>query len=174
MGCALIAASDSAMPNLTFLGLHFFHTLALALWVGGIVAIGILVAPVAFSEAPSRAIAGRIVGRSLLRFDRVVMFCILALILTSILMVRWYGRWSPWYAIEYACIALMTGSALVSMFVITPRMQRLRLQRERPPSKTSEDPGADSAEDEFRRLHRLSVLSMQFNLACGTIAILFS
>ncbi len=162
------------MPNLTFLGLHFFHTMALALWVGGIVAIGVLVAPVAFSEAPSRAIAGRIVGRSLLRFDRVVMVCIVALILTSILLVRWYGRWSPWYAIEYACIALMTGSALFSMFVLTPRMRRLRPDEESPHTDAPASKAMNTDKDEFHRLHRLSVLLMQFNLACGTIAILFS
>ena len=162
------------MPNLTFLGLHFVHSMALALWVGGIVAIGVLVAPVAFSEAPSRAIAGRIVGRSLLRFDRVVLVCIVALILTSVLLVRWYGRWSPWYAIEYACIAMMTGSALFSMFVLTPRMRRLRQQEESPQADAPAGTAIDHDNEEFQRLHRLSVLSMQFNLACGTIAILFS
>ena len=165
------------MPNWTYLGLHFFHTMALALWVGGIVAIGILVAPVAFSEAPSRAVAGRIVGRSLLRFDRVVMICIATLILTSFLLVRWYGRWSPWYAIEYTCIALMAGSALFSMFVITPRMRRLRVQEEGSDTNASSSTAITAADDdkeEFHRLHRLSKLAMQFNLACGTIAILFS
>ncbi len=166
------------MPNLTFLGLHFFHTMALALWVGGIVAIGILVAPVAFAESPSRAIAGRIVGRSLLRFDRVVMVCIVTLIFTSVLLVRWCGRWSPWYAIEYVCVALMSASALFSMFVLTPRLRRLRLHEGSSDTAASsrvanEDDGEDDR-GEFHRLHRLSVLSMQFNLACGTIAILFS
>ena len=165
------------MPNWTFLSLHFFHTMALALWVGGAVAIGVLVAPVAFSEAPSRAVAGRIVGRSLLRFDRVLMVCIPTLVLTSVLLVRWYGRWSPWYAIEYACIALMTGSALFSMFVITPRMRRLRLHEEsaRTDASSSAEMGDNKENrEEFHRLHRISMLSMQFNLACGTVAILFS
>lgn len=165
------------MPNWTYLSLHFLHTMALALWVGGIVAIGVLVAPVAFSEAPSRAVAGRIVGRSLLRFDRVILVCIATLLLTSVLLVQWYGRWSPWYAIEYACIALMTGSALCSMFVITPRMHQLRIQEDR--ARTDTHSSAASAErgdgrEEFHRLHRLSMLSMKFNLACGTVAILFS
>lgn len=165
------------MPNWTYLSLHFLHTMALALWVGGIVTIGVLVAPVAFSEAPSRAVAGRIVGRSLLRFDRVLLVCIATLLLTSVLLVQWYGRWSPWYAIEYVCIALMTGSALCSMFVITPRMHRLRIHEDRartdtPSSAASAEMGDDR--EEFHRLHRLSMLSMKFNLACGTVAIFFS
>jgi uncharacterized membrane protein len=157
--------------------LHFFHTMALALWVGGIVAIGILVAPAAFSEAPTRAVAGRIVGLSLQRFDRVVMGCIVALLATSALLIHWYGRWSAWYAIEYTCIVLMSASALFSMFVLSPRLRRLRLRRERTLAEESASEPATGTGDygeEFDRLHRLSVVAMQFNLACGTIAILFS
>ena len=153
------------MPNWTFLALHFFHTMALALWVGGIVAIGVIVAPVAFAQAPERKLAGAIVGRSLQRFDRIVVLCIVALAITSFLMVLWYGRWSRWYAIEYACIVLMSASALFSMAVLTPRMRRRR---------ENLDAGADDDRDTFHHLHQLATLSMQFNLACGTVAILFS
>ena len=154
------------MPNWTFLVLHFLHTMALALWVGGIVAIGIIVAPIAFREAPDRRLAGRIVGSSLQRFDSVVLVCIAALILSSVLMVRWYGRWSPWYAIEYVCIALMSLSAIYSIFFLSPRIRALR----------DEAAGAAAGEEqaEFDRLHQAVMLSMEFNLACGTVAILFS
>ena len=154
------------MPNWTFLALHFLHTMALALWVGGIVAIGIIVAPIAFKEAPDRSLAGRIVGGSLQRFDSVVLVCITALILSSVLMVRWYGRWSPWYAIEYVCITLMSLSAIYSVFVLSPRIRALR----------DEAAGTEAGEQqtEFDRLHQAALLSMQFNLACGTVAILFS
>ena len=44
------------MPNWTFLTLHFFHMMALVIWVGGMVAIGAIVAPVAFREAPDRSV----------------------------------------------------------------------------------------------------------------------
>lgn len=154
------------MPNWTFLTLHFFHTMALVIWVGGMVAIGLIVAPVAFREAPDRSVAGRIVGLSLQRFDLLVVVCIVALVVTSGLMARWYGRWSPWYAVQYACIALMSVSALLSMTIVAPRMRSLR--------RALGDGSAPTNGAEFNRLHQLAVLSMQFNLACGTIAILFS
>lgn len=149
------------MPNWTFLTLHFFHTLALCLWVGGIVAVGVLTAPAVFGCADDRALAGRIMQRVLRRFDAVVLACIATLATTSVLFVRWYGRLSPWYAIEYVCIGLMSASALYSATVISPRLQRLR------------DRG-ESGSEEWDRLHRTSVLAMQFNLACGTVAIFFS
>jgi uncharacterized membrane protein len=154
------------MPNWTFMALHFFHTMALVLWVGGTVAIGAIVAPVAFRESPDRALAGRIVGYSLRRFDRVVIACIISLGVTSILMAQLYGRWSAWYAIQYACIVMMSVSALATITVVSPHLQRLRGALEQ---------GAD-AEDRarFDRLHQLATLSAQFNLACGTVAVLFS
>ncbi len=154
------------MPNWSFLILHFLHTMALVLWVGGIVAIGIIVAPITFKEVADRSLAGRIVGGSLQRFDSVVLVCIPALILSSVLMVRWYGRWSPWYAIEYACIALMSLSAIFSIFILSPRIRALRDRSGE--SRTGEQ------QAQFDRLHRAALLSMQFNLACGTVAILFS
>ena len=154
------------MPNWTFLALHFFHTMALVVWVGGIVAIGGIVAPVAFREFSDRSRAGRVISLSLQRFDALVAICIVLLVATSTLMALWYGRWSPWYAIQYACIALMSISATVSMTIVAPRMRSLR-------SNPTERQTPDGAA-EFNRLHQFSTLSMQFNLACGTVAILFS
>jgi uncharacterized membrane protein len=154
------------MPNWTFLVLHFFHTMALVLWVGGMVALGAVVAPVAFRESPDRTLAGRIVGRSLQRFDPIVVGCIISLAVTSVLMARWFGRWSPWYAVQYACITMMSLSALFSMTVVSPRMRVLRKHLEGTPT---EDQRAD-----FHHLHRFANLSMRFNLACGTIAVLLS
>jgi uncharacterized membrane protein len=154
------------MPNWTFLTLHFFHTMALVIWVGGIVAIGTIVAPVAFRESPDRSIAGRIVGLSLQRFDALVVVCIVSLMITSVLMAQWYGRWSAWYAIQYACIGLMSLSAVASMIIVAPQMRSLRYGlKEGPPPISSA---------QFERLHQFATLSMKFNLACGTIAILFS
>ncbi|MCH7825973.1 MAG: DUF4149 domain-containing protein [Acidobacteria bacterium] len=154
------------MPNWTFLALHFFHTMALVIWVGGMVTIGAIVAPVAFREAPDRGVAGRIVGLSLQRFDLLVVVCIVSLVVTSGLMAQWYGRWSVWYAVQYACIALMSLSALVSMTIVAPKMRSLR--------RRLEDGAMPTHGAEFDRLHQFAALSMRFNLACGTIAILFS
>ena len=154
------------MPNWTFLTLHFFHTMALVVWVGGIIAIGGIVAPIAFRELPNRSSAGKVIGLSLQRFDVLVAICIVVLVATSTLMALWYGRWSPWYAIQYTCIALMSISATVCMTIVGPRMRNLR-------SSSTEHRTPDRAA-EFDRLHQFSTLSMQFNLACGTVAILFS
>jgi uncharacterized membrane protein len=51
---------------------HFASLFALAVWVGGGVAIGFVVAPAVFEHAPSRKDAGELLGHVLRRFDRYV------------------------------------------------------------------------------------------------------
>ena len=143
------------MPNWTYLTLHFLHTAALGVWIGGIVAVGAVAAPVVFGTASSRQEVFR-------RFDGVVMGCILLLLITSPLLVVWFGRLSPWYAIEYVCIAMMSASAIYSARVVSPRIRRLRAE-----GRATDNP-------QFDQLHRASVMSMQFNLACGCVALFFS
>lgn len=149
------------MPNWYWLILHFFHTLALGLWIGGIVAIGALGAPSVFANAASRHEGGLIMATILQRFDRLVLACIVALIATSIAMIVWYRRMSPWYAIEYIAIGMMSTSAIYSFLVVSPRIRRLRA-------------AGRTHERDFEELHRTSVLCTQFNLACGALALFFS
>ncbi len=150
------------MPNWTYLILHFLHTAALGIWIGGIVTLGAVAAPAIFRDASSRQEAGRIMAAVFRRFDVVVMGCILLLLITSPLLVVWFGRLSPWYAIEYVCIAMMSASAVYSARVVSPRIRRLR------------EEGHASDSPQFEQLHRASVMSMQFNLACGCVALFFS
>ncbi len=161
-GLAFDDRRNESMPNWTYLTLHFLHTAALGIWIGGMVAVGIVAAPAVFRTASSRQEAGRIMSAILRRFDAVVMGCILFLWITSPLLVAWFGRLSPWYAIEYVCIAMMSASAIYSARVVAPRLRRLRAE------------GRTSGDAQFDQLHRASVLSMQFNLACGALALLFS
>lgn len=149
------------MPNWTYLTLHFFHTLALGLWIGGSVTLTVLVAPAVFAATGDRHQAGRVLSRIFRRFDRILLACVAALLLTSGAMLSLYGRMSPWYAIEYVCIALMSGSAIYTALFVNPRIHRVL-----------HDPRAGEAE--LDRLRRTSELSLQFNLACAIVALLFS
>lgn len=62
----------------------WLHSLALVLWVGGLVIIGAVVAPIAFS-ALERSSAGEIVGTSLRRLNQICYFCSAVLILTEVI-----------------------------------------------------------------------------------------
>lgn len=146
------------MPNWSWQTLHFLQVAALGLWLGGTITLGALVAPVVFRLAGTRAEAGRIMAAVFERFDRIVLGCVVCLVATSVAFVGLYGRFSAWYAVQYVCLAMMCASGVFGALVLSPRVRRLRLE-------------GRATESEFRRLHRLSVLTMQFNLACGTVAL---
>lgn len=148
------------MPNWTYLVVHFVHSAALALWVGGGLALDALVIPTVRrlldSESSER------LERSLIeRFERLQPPLIAALALTSGLLVGWFGRLSPWYAIEYVCIGMMSASALFSLGVATPRRRALR--RTLPHDAPA-----------VRALDQTAALARHFNLACGSVALFFS
>lgn len=164
------------MPNVFYLVIDFAHDLALALWVGGGFALGAIVAPLTFRLAPSRHDGGRIMASVLRRFEVVVLVCAAVLMSTSAVMLLGYRRFSPWYAIEYVSVGLMCASAVFGAVFVTPRLRALRQIAD--DSTSASVRGIDSLDTdlraEFDRLHRLSVLGMQFHLACGTVALVFA
>ncbi len=125
-------------PNPLFLVLlRTLHLLALALWLGGLVAIGALVAPTAFHavrSAPAlaghlpqqNALAGAVVGGSLRLFNFLSLACAAVLLAASLLLLpsaprRWTG----------ACLGttlLLLASTLYLAFSLTPAMDLAQAQ----------------------------------------------
>ena len=107
------------------------HTLALALWLGGLIAIGALVAPTAFHvtrSAPAlagnlplqNAVAGGIVGGSLRLFNYLTLACGIVLLLSNIMLRPVSDR--RWTSACLALTALLLLSALLLTFGLTPAM----------------------------------------------------
>ena len=119
-------------PNSLF-GVLFraLHLLALALWLGGLVAIGALVAPTAFHAARTapalagslpaqNALAGAVVGGSLRLFNFLTLACA-AVMLTVNLLLSAPRRWTG------ACLGVtlvLLASTLFLAFGLTPAMDR--------------------------------------------------
>lgn len=107
------------------------HTVALSLWLGGLVAIGALVAPTAFhvtrshpafaaNPALQNAIAGRVVGGSLHLFTFVCYGCGLFLLLANALLLPHARR--RWALAAMAVTGLLLGTALTLGLSLTPTM----------------------------------------------------
>ena len=107
------------------------HTVALSLWLGGLVAIGALVAPTAFHvtrTAPAfagnlplqNAIAGGFVGGSLHLFTFVCYGCGLLLLLANALLLPHSPR--RWALASLVVTGLLLASALYLGFSLTPTM----------------------------------------------------
>ncbi len=107
------------------------HLLALALWLGGLVAIGALVAPTAFhatrtdpalaGNLPAQnALAGSVVGGSLRLFNILCLVCAAVLLAANFILRSSTGR--RWTGACLAVTLLLLLSALYLTLVLTPAL----------------------------------------------------
>ena len=91
------------MPNWGYLAINFLYHLGLALWIGGAVVLGALVAPALFRALP-RSDAGNIFGPTLRRFSRLRVVAIGLVVIGAAVKYAVWGRHakSPWIAIRWA------------------------------------------------------------------------
>ena len=149
--------------------LRYVALVALGLWVGGMVTLGALVAPVAFATVEAerieggRALVGVLFGAFLHRFHWVALGAA-AVVFASLVGRRLIGPRPIHFGARVALLAAMAGATLYSGFVLTGQVERI--QREvGVPSLTR--PDGDPVRAEFNRLHGLSVALMGFNVAGG-------
>jgi len=146
------------MPNWSYLTINFLYQIGLALWIGGSVVLGALVAPALFKALP-RAEAGAIFGPTLRRFSRLRVLAV-ALIITGAA-AKYFG-WernatSPWIAIRWVAIALLAMTVLYEIAWLEPAMQRKR---------------ADATA--FGKLHHQSEVLMKSALVVSVVALFLS
>ena len=131
------------------------HFVVLSLWVGGLAAIALVVAPVAFHV--DRDVAGRVVGASLRVFGRIELV-LAALALITAFLCQSVGVWGGtvrW--IRLTLLLLMTALSLGYVAGVYPAIEKAR--------------GRAEAKADFDRLHRLSVQLVGANLLLGIAAI---
>jgi uncharacterized membrane protein len=143
------------MPNWFYLVINFLFHLGLAIWIGGAIALGALVAPALFKALP-REQAGAIFGPTLRRFARLRILA-LALILAGA--AAKYFVWerhaaTPWIALRWAGIAFLAFAVAYEVGYLERAMA-----------------ARDAA---FATLHRRAEVLMKSSLAAALIALFFS
>lgn len=136
---------------------------ALGVWVGGMAALGLIVAPAVFGTVPSRLQAGTIFGSILERFGPVqiglAVVCLLSLAALRLL----GGLPNRAAAVRFGGVAVMLILVLVSHCYLAPAIVRERegiANFDSVPSGTPE-------KAVFDRLHRTSVRLAVLTLAIG-------
>ena len=118
---------------------RWLHAVSLSLWLGGLIAIGALVAPMAFSTlrgssaltlAQANTLAGGIVGGSLYFFNIVCYLCSALLLISNALLLRHAPR--RWIVGCLLVTALLLISALSLGFWLTPAMNAARTHGDLP------------------------------------------
>ena len=145
------------MPNWLYLAINFLYQIGLAIWIGGSIVLGALVAPALFKAMP-RAEAGAIFGPTLRRFSRLRVIAVLLVIIGA----AWkYVGWernasSPWIAVRWLAIAVLAFSVVYEIGYLEPALERNRGQ------------------EAFARLHRRSEVLTKSTLVVAVVALLLS
>lgn len=144
--------------------LRYLMLLALAVWLGGIVFFGAVMAPALFQILPKRELAGAVVTRTLSGLHWIGIFAAVIFLVCSALYSRSAGApfgWRNWL------VAGMLALTLASQFGVSRRMQRLRADMVEIDSVAANDP----RRVEFNRLHRVSTGLEQAVLVMGLAAL---
>ncbi len=114
------------------------HAVALSLWLGGLVAIGALVAPLSFitlrgssilTLEQANSLAGHIIGGSLYFFNWLCIACGLLLLFTNALLLRHTRR--RWALAAMTVTGLLLCTALYLGLSLTPTMDAAQAQGDR-------------------------------------------
>jgi hypothetical protein len=157
------------------LALRYAALLALAVWIGGLLALGIIAAPAIFEVtaasgiAGPRTAAGAIVGEILRRFHLVAYGCG-AVIVLSLLVRAILGPRPRRFAIRAGIALLMLGASLYSGLVVSSAIGRV--QRDLGGVAVSSLPEADGRRIEFIRLHQHSTV-LHFVPLVGGLLLMF-
>jgi hypothetical protein len=151
------------------IGLRVASLVVLAIWVGGLAALGFVAAPAIFSTleaadpAGGRVLAAAVFGSVFTKFQYTTLA--LAAIFVALLVLRALlgprpvrMAWRVW------TVAAMIAFSAAALFYISPRIEQLRREAG---GSMSALPDTDARKTEFGRLHGLSNVLMMLTLVAG-------
>ena len=160
--------------NARMLALRYVYVLALVIWLGGMVILGALVAPVTFDVLQARApetgreLAGAVFGAAIAGFHYVA-YGAGGILLLSLAIMRILGPRPAAFGIRAAIVAVMLAVAVYSGLVVLTRIEDIQATAG---GSITRLPVSDSRRMEFDGLHQLSTRLMLFNMA-GALLLLY-
>lgn len=157
------------MPNWVYLLVNALYHLGLALWIGGTVALGVLVAPELFKTLP-RPQAGGIFGPILRRFTRLRILAVSLIILgAAIRYLAWETHaLTPWLVIRWLAIAFLALTVVYEIVSLEPAIEARR-------KELAPDQGeGDERRQAFQRLHDRAEMLMRMALIAAVVALILS
>ena len=156
------------------LALRYVYVLALAIWLGGMVVLGAVVAPTTFQvlqaiePSTGRLLGGTIFGAILSRFHDVA-YGAGALALLALAAMALLGPRPVAFAVRSAIVALMLMVALYSGLVVLREVNSIQKEVGGLPSSL---PAGDERRVRFDQLHQLSTRLMVINIV-GALTLLY-
>ena len=153
--------------------LQFLYHLALAILVGGGLVLGSAVAPAIFRSIPSRGEAGAVFGAALARWDGLAIFCVILVVVTSVLKAGAYevsGAPEARLIVRWIALIVMSAAVIYSSGWANPVARSLRAQVR----EWDEEPESSPLRREFNGLHKSSSRAMRVAIVAGLIAMFLS
>lgn len=156
------------------LALRYVYVLALAIWLGGMVVLGAVVAPTTFQvlqaiePSTGRLLGGAVFGAILSRFHYVA-YGTGALALLALAAMALLGPRPVAFAVRSAIVALMLVVALYSGLVVLREVNSIQREVSGLPSSL---PAGDERRVRFDQLHQLSTRLMVINIV-GALTLLY-
>lgn len=147
--------------------LRFLILLSLIVWIGGIIFLSFIEAPVAFSVAPTRHMAGTVVGHTLGILHWIGLFSGVVFLGCSMLLTSLATGSAQPLAARHVLVVAMLLLTVVSQFGISPKMATLRAQFGDIDSVPADNP----ARVQFNTLHVWSVRLEVAVLALGLVVV---
>lgn len=151
------------------LALRYAYVLALVIWLGGMVALGAVVAPTTFqvlqASAPDngRALAGQLFGDILTRFHYIA-YVAGATLLVTLGVMRVLGPKPHAFAVRVLIVTVMLGIAVYSGVVVLGAIDAIQADVGGLPSLLGT---ADPRRVRFDHLHQLSTRLMMTNVVAA-------
>jgi hypothetical protein len=161
---------DHDLPNVPFLLASFVHLVGLCVWLGGIVALGAIAAPVLFRTLP-RTEAGALFGPMLRVFEKVSLVAMVLTVAGAVAKAILGGQ-NPnlWVLMRDVSLAGMVGLLLAANFAVHPAIRRLQAAT----PGIGALPESDPVRQRFQRMHKLSERMMSGQLLLGLVVLLFA
>jgi hypothetical protein len=154
------------MPAIRYLAL-----VALVVWLGGMVVLGLLVAPSTFGvlqaadPVSGRLLAGAVFGEILRRFHLLAYACGTTL-LVCLFAIKFIGPPPDGFLVRAGIVAVMLALALYSGVPVSRGIAQVQSQVSGPISRL---PDTDPRRVRFDRLHFVSTMLMTVNMGLGLV-----
>ena len=153
------------------LAVRFAALAALVVWLGGMIVLGLLVAPSTFGVLGAadpqggRALAGAVFGETLRRFHLLAYGCG-AVVFVSLFVLKFVGPPPQAFVARASIVAVMLALALYSGVPLTGEIEEIQSSAALPISRLTEN---DPQRVRFDSLHRLSTTLMTINIGLGIV-----
>lgn len=156
------------MPNWLHLFVNLFYHLGLAIWVGGTIILGALVAPALFRALP-RHEAGAIFGPTLRGFARVRVIALVVIIVAAgIKHAMWERSATVWISLRWAALFVLAACVVYEIAYLERALEARRVH-------LTPEMGEDHPQRRaFNALHKRAEGLMKAALVAALAAMLLS